>query len=287
MNDSIAASNGTNIEVNGARYYVRDSGIGEHCVMLLHGWPDDGTLWRYQFAALQHAGYRVICPDLLGHGKSKQPDALERYTFTAQVADIVGLLDALGLTTVHCIAHDYGAVLGWELAAAHPDRLKTFVAMSVGHLAAMLALSLEAMRYNWIYVFNLHELAPTLYRAHHGQLLREVLRGHPDRDQIVDRFLRSENPRYIDSWEKANPLPQFLLAALEGNLPEFVPVRVPTFGIWSTGEDFMLEAPMKQSGTYVEAEWRYERIEDANHWFMLERPDETNRLLLAWLQNHL
>ena len=62
------ALNGNLVEVNGARYYVRDSGGEKDSVLLIHGWPDDGNIWRHQVSALLEAGYRVICPDLLGYG---------------------------------------------------------------------------------------------------------------------------------------------------------------------------------------------------------------------------
>ena len=94
-------------------------------VLLIHGWPDDGNIWRHQVSALLEAGYRVICPDLLGYGSSDAPTEVDRYQLTALVSDMITLLDQLGLEKIHCIAHDYGAVLGWELAA-HTERLHTY-----------------------------------------------------------------------------------------------------------------------------------------------------------------
>lgn len=274
------------VDIKGCRYYVRDVGAGNTTILLLHGWPDDGTLWRYQIKALADAGYRVICPDLLGSGQSDRPQDLTRYTFASRVEDTLKLLDHLKLQKVHCIAHDYGAILGWDIAATHPDRFTTYTALSVGHLAALLDLSHEAMRYNWIYLFNVHSLAPAIYRANSGQFFRLILQSHPDVEQIVTHFLQSDDPAYISRWELANPLPDTMLALLEGLFPEPLLVQIPTFGIWSSGDSFMLEAQMRNSGAFVEAEWRYERIEEANHWFMLEQPDQTNHLLLEWLKAH-
>ena len=276
----------SHVEIQGCRYYVQDIGTGDETVLLLHGWPDDGTVWRHQVKALSAAGYRVICPDMLGFGQSDWTQDLARCTFASRVNDLVQLLDYLGLEEVHCIAHDYGSIVGWELTMAHPDRVKTYTAMSVGHLAAFLDISHEAMRHNWIYLFNLHHLAPAIYRANSGQFLRGLLQSHPDVDQIVTRLLQADDPAYISLWERANPLPEYMLALFEERLPEPSTVKVPTFGIWSSQDEFLLEAQMQNSKAFVEAEWRYERIEGANHWFMLERPDEVNRLLLEWLRDH-
>jgi len=85
--------------------------------------------------------------------------------------------------------------------------------------------------------------------------------------------------------EKANPVPQYLLAALTGQLPQWVPISIPTLGIWSDKDDFLWESQMKNSKQYVSAQWQYQRIEEAGHWFMLEQPERTNQLLLDWLAN--
>jgi pimeloyl-ACP methyl ester carboxylesterase len=278
--------NAKTIEVKGDRYYLQDSGSGEECVLLLHGWPDDSRLWRNQVFALVDAGYRVICPDLLGYGLSDQPQDIERYRIFALANDIISLLDTLGLDKVHLVAHDYGAVIGWEIATVYSTRLKTFVTMSVGHLACLLDLSFDILRYEWIYFLNIHKVAPQLYRASNGRLFREVLRTHPDREEIWERALQPGVLEAMQKLEQANPLPEILLASLEGKLPELKLVSVPTFAIWSEQDDFLWEAQIKKSSKYVAAEWQYERVEEAGHWLMLEQPEKTNRLLLDWLDRH-
>ncbi len=300
MLDSLETSQ---IELNGIRYHVRDSQKGQEIVLLLHGWPDDGTVWQKQIPALVENGYRVICPDLLGYGLSEAPLETERYQLTNLVTDLVILLERLNLTKVHCIAHDYGAVLGWELAS-NTTLLKTYIAMSVGHLAEFLTVSLENLQYQWIYLLNIQDIAPQLYLANNGYFFREVLRSHPYGDCIVENALKSEMFINMQGLEKANPVPEYLLAALTGQLPEpnwGTPVTagtvvlrrcngdsidIPTLGIWSERDEFLWESQMKNSGKYISAEWQYTRIEQAGHWFMLEQPDKTNQLLLSWLAKH-
>jgi len=80
---------GSTIELNHTQYYVRDSQVGEEGVLLIHGWPDDGTVWHQQVPALIEAGYRVICPDLLGYGLSEAPEAIERYQLSYLVNDLI------------------------------------------------------------------------------------------------------------------------------------------------------------------------------------------------------
>ena len=64
---------------------------------------------------------------------------------------------------------------------------------------------------------------------------------------------------------------------------EFPNVTVPTLGIWSSGDAFLLEEQMKDSGAHVDAPWRYERIEGAGHWMALDAPDRVSELLVEFL----
>jgi pimeloyl-ACP methyl ester carboxylesterase len=54
-------------------------------VVLLHGFPDSGRLWRHQVPALAEAGFRVIVPDLRGYGRSDKPREVEAYAMQALV----------------------------------------------------------------------------------------------------------------------------------------------------------------------------------------------------------
>jgi pimeloyl-ACP methyl ester carboxylesterase len=60
-------------------------------------------------------------------------------------------------------------------------------------------------------------------------------------------------------------------------------VTCPVLGIWSDGDAYLTELPLKTSGERVKGPFRYEKVSGASHWFMLEKPAELNRLLLSFL----
>jgi non-specific protein-tyrosine kinase len=62
-------------------------------VVLLHGFPEAWFGWRHQIGALADAGYRVICPDQRGYGRSDRPEPIEDYDIGHLTGDLVGLLD--------------------------------------------------------------------------------------------------------------------------------------------------------------------------------------------------
>jgi pimeloyl-ACP methyl ester carboxylesterase len=65
--------------------------------------------------------------------------------------------------------------------------------------------------------------------------------------------------------------------------PLFPLINIPVMGIWSTGDHHLLELQMQESKWNVTGPWRYERVEGAGHWMMLEKPAVINELLLEFL----
>jgi pimeloyl-ACP methyl ester carboxylesterase len=116
---------------DGVTLAVLDEG-GGWPVLLLHGFPDSSHVWRHQVPALVEAGMRVIAPDLRGFGESDKPEAVAEYAITRSIADVVAVLDALGIERTHVVGHDWGAGLAWVLAALVPARVERLVAMSAG-----------------------------------------------------------------------------------------------------------------------------------------------------------
>ena len=128
-------------------------------------------------------------------------------------------------------------------------------------------------------LFQFEDVAETMLQRDDWRLLREWLRDNGD----VERYLADlSRPGALTAglnWYRANVAPARQLRERSA----FPAVTVPTLGIWSSGDDYLTEAPLARSGEQVEAEWRYERIEGASHWMQLDAPDRLNELLLGFL----
>ena len=97
------ASNSVRMRVNDVELNVVVLGEGP-AVLLVHGFPDDHTVWRNQIPALVDAGYRVIALDTRGCGESEIKPCEGDYAIEKLVADLVALLDALGIAKVRLSA---------------------------------------------------------------------------------------------------------------------------------------------------------------------------------------
>src|SRR6516165_2874135 len=125
----------TRIDVDGVGIEYEAVGEGRP-VVLLHGFPDSGRLWRHQVPALADAGYRVVVPDLRGYGQSDKPAEVDAYNLLFLAGDVAAVLDALDIGRAHVVGHDWGSALAWVMAAMAADRVDHLVALSVGNPAA-------------------------------------------------------------------------------------------------------------------------------------------------------
>jgi pimeloyl-ACP methyl ester carboxylesterase len=94
-------------------------------ILLVHGYAADSQDWLWHIPGLVRAGYRVIAPDLRGHGHSSAPESGYRPEDTA--GDLVRLLDRLGIERVVAIGHSMGGMVVTALAVEHPERVRALV----------------------------------------------------------------------------------------------------------------------------------------------------------------
>ncbi|MGN9837810.1 alpha/beta fold hydrolase [Nonomuraea sp. H19] len=112
-------------ELPGVTLHHIDEGPRDAPVLLLvHGWGGDARAWAPVTAALPPR-FRVIAPDLRGHGHSSGPPA--GYRPAELAADLVALMDRLGVETAVPVGHSMGAQIVTALAVGHPGRVRSLV----------------------------------------------------------------------------------------------------------------------------------------------------------------
>ena len=112
--------------VNGVELFYRDTGSGTP-VLLLHGFSGSGDDWQHVFTTPLD-GYRVIAPDLRGHGRSTNPSGV--FKFADVAGDIFALLDRLGIDQVKAIGMSAGANTLLHMAAQQPPRITSMIHVS-------------------------------------------------------------------------------------------------------------------------------------------------------------
>ena len=266
------------IDVNGVGIAFEVTGEGRP-VMLLHGFPDSGRLWRHQVPALADAGFRVIVPDLRGYGDSDQPKEVEAYAIPFLAGDVIGILDHLGVEKAHVVGHDWGAALAWAVGSLVADRVDHLVALSVGHPLSFRAAGLAQREKSWyMLLFQFEGIAEQWLSADDWANLRSWAL-HPDTDGVIADLERTGSLTPALNYYRANVPPE----ALVGPPLELPAVQAPTMGVWGSGDFALTEEQMTGSAAYVTGPWRYEKVDGVAHWMQLEAPDKINALLLDFL----
>src|SRR6201996_214502 len=171
------------VEVDGVGTEYEVTGEGRP-VVLLHGFPDSGRLWRHQVPALAGAGFQVIVPDLRDYGRSGKPEAGEAYSLMMLAGDVRAVLADLGIARAHVVGHDWGAALAWGLASLAPGAGDHLAVLSVGHPATMRR-TLEQREKSWyMLLFQFPGLAERWLTDDNWANFRSWAR-HPDTDQVI------------------------------------------------------------------------------------------------------
>jgi pimeloyl-ACP methyl ester carboxylesterase len=126
------------IDANGMTFTCRTAGLegGGEPVLLLHGYPATSAIWLRLLGELAEAGYRCLAPDQRGYSPGARPEGMEHYRYGALASDVVALADAAGFDRFHLIGHDWGSAVGWAVLALSPERVQSWTALSVPHVAA-------------------------------------------------------------------------------------------------------------------------------------------------------
>lgn len=119
------------VEVGGLRLARVDEGGGEP-VVLVHGVPTWGYLWRHVLPPLLGAGLRVVVPDQVGCGRSDKPARRGWYSYDRLVESFTGHLAAVDASPVTLVVHGWGGPVGLRWAVEHPGRVARLVLLDTG-----------------------------------------------------------------------------------------------------------------------------------------------------------
>jgi pimeloyl-ACP methyl ester carboxylesterase len=119
------------VDADGLRVHVALAGPDDAPpVVLVHGWPQNWWTWRHVIPALAER-FRVIAPDLRGHGWTQAPRA--GYDKEQLASDLLAVLDALGIERVTWVGHDWGGWTGFLAALRAPQRLDRLLTLCIPH----------------------------------------------------------------------------------------------------------------------------------------------------------
>ena len=116
------------IEINGLDIFYREAGnITKPTILLLHGYPTSSHMFRNLITDLS-VHYHVLAPDYPGFGRSDQPAIADfEYTFDNMANIVEGFLKELKVEKYSIYLMDYGAPIGFRIAAKYPEKIESLI----------------------------------------------------------------------------------------------------------------------------------------------------------------
>jgi haloalkane dehalogenase len=119
------------VEVDGLRLHHIDEGSGAP-VLCFHGEPSWSYLYRHMLDRLVETGHRVVCPDLVGFGRSDKPTDHAFYTYERHMDVVTRHLDQVHLEDITVVVQDWGGPIGLRWAVENADRVSRLVILNTG-----------------------------------------------------------------------------------------------------------------------------------------------------------
>jgi len=311
------------VKTNGINMHIAECGEGP-LVLMVHGFPELWYSWRHQLPALAEAGYRAVAMDVRGYGGTDAPYEIEAYSMKNMVADMVGLLDALGEETAVIAGHDWGSPIAWDSAVLHPERFRAVIALSVPYLprSPMPPLQmLKAMfkdRFFYILYFQEPGVAEAELEADVRRSMRlfmfgasgearqsgsfastaatfankpsdaRLFEGAPEAGEMP--WLREEDlDTYVAAFEETGfrgPLNRYRCMDIDWEqLPQLQDAKVTQPALYIAGTaDGVLTFSRLEPMKELVPNLKTVMLEGCGHWTQQERPEDVNREMIAFLK---
>ena len=274
-------------EVNGVKLHYVEEGKGE-LILFLHGFPEFWYEWKDlipEFAKDHHA----VAPDMRGYNLSERPEAVESYEVPVIVEDIRALAVEMKAKKFVLVGHDWGGVIAWAFAAAHPEMLDKLIIVNAPHPAVFAReLATNPAQQKASAYFNLFTSAQaeTFLAANDFATLRGLLKPwatEADVKEYTANWARglTGGLNYYRASRLSSPVDG--KAATENTLPPMKPIEVPTLVIWGEKDTALLTGNLNGLDEQVK-HLTVRRIPDGTHWVIHEKTAEVVKDMREFLE---
>jgi epoxide hydrolase 4 len=175
-------------------------------MLFLHGFPEFWYEWRNLMPRFEN-DFLVVAPDLRGYNLSDKPERVEDYAVSSLIGDVAGLIDHYSTEEkATIVGHDWGGVVAWAYAIAHPDRVDKLIIINAPHPAIFmreLALNPEQQKASsYIHKFKMPEAESRLSEDAFARLKRMVFET-ASHSEVFPSDVQKE---YVKAWSQAGAL---------------------------------------------------------------------------------
>ncbi|XP_031143145.1 bifunctional epoxide hydrolase 2 [Sander lucioperca] len=304
----------------GVRTHFVEMGSGPP-VLLCHGFPESWYSWRYQIPAMAAAGFRVLALDMKGYGESTAPPDAEEYSQEQLCKDLITFMDKMSMPQVTLVGHDWGGFLVWTMAQYYPERVRAVASLNTPLFPVDPAVHpAEKLKAVPIFDYQLYfqkpgvaeaELEKDLARtfkilffssaevgkrpaintagvcARGGlfvglpeQIPRDCMLTEADLQYYVSQYKERGFRRPLNWYRNGEANWRWMCSRPTGKL--LMPALMVT-----AGKDQILLPAFSKGMEDLIPNLSRGHIEECGHWTQMDKPAETNSILISWLRETL
>jgi len=255
-------------------HYVDEGPPDAPPLLFVHGNPTWSYLWRRPIAELSARGQRCVAFDHMGFGRSDKPPQLSAYSLERHIENAIALIDALDLSDVTLVGHDWGGPIGLGALLERRDRLRSVVLMNTW------AWELPSFLPPFLREFRTEGLGEIL--ALGGHLFVESIPGGMRRRDPDPLMMEAYRAPFPDYWSRAGtlafqreiPLTERdrsapLMASIHERLPD---MTLPVLLVWGM-RDPVFQPVFLEQWRELFPDARVVELADAAHFVPEDRPD--------------
>ena len=271
------------LPANGMTFRCRVCGLensGEP-VILLHGFPETSHMWEGVLISLASQGYRCLAPDQRGYSPGARPKDIADYHIKEIASDVIALADAVGFQKFHLVGHDWGSGCGWTVVQLYGDRVHSWSALSVPHMAAFdtaKKTDRNQKQRSWYMDVFQTPIIPEVFFGFAVARNPSSLWKFSANEEVADYltvFKKFDGRKATINWYRANK-----------NISiQYGDVFLPTLLIWGNQDIAVGRTGVEMTKQFMQGE--YSLIElDAGHTLVQQQFERVNQEILNHIQRH-
>lgn len=275
------------VTVNGVKLHYVESGDPSRPLMLfVHGFPEFWFSWRHQLKEFSK-DYWVIAVDMRGYGDSEKPKGQQPYKIQQLVKDVKELVETLGRSKFTLVAHDWGAVIGWDFIQQHMDMVDKYIMMGGASRWAMrktIMTNKKQFKMSWYtFFFKMPKLPEFFIRMNDFRMFDKVFGKHCSPEEVeAFKYTFAKKGALTEpiNYYRAN------LRASSEPVSAVIPKDVPHApGLFLLGEKDIYIS--KETGPLMEQKFNnleFMVAKGVDHFLQQDDPALVNRLMREFLE---
>jgi pimeloyl-ACP methyl ester carboxylesterase len=247
-------------------------------VVMIHGFPDYWFTWRKQMPALAES-FQVVAIDQRGYNQSDQPVGVENYTMDKLVGDVAAVIRHFGREKAVIVGHDWGGMVAWSFAMAHPGMTERLVILNLPHpngLQRELATNPEQQKNS---AYARHFQKPEAAAQLTAEGLAAWVRDPEARRFYVEAFRRSSFEGMLNYYKANYPAEPYAAPTTDRPL-----IKCPVLMFHGLKDKALLPGALNDTWNWVEKDLTLVTVPEADHFVQQDAPDLVTRTMVDWLK---